>query len=269
MQISSTDNPLFKRLRKLAGSPRSCKVAQRTLIEGFHLIEAALAAKATFQTVVIRAERPSPAVREWVQAVEVASGVRAVSLAPALYDVIAPVDKGVGMLAEIAIVTHSLPSAAAEDAVWLDGIQDPGNVGAIMRAAAAAGVRHVAATSGTASLWSPKVMRAAMGAHFVLRSYEDIDAAQLRPAFGATVLAADAKSGHDLYAEQWGRGPTVWLFGSEGAGLSESSRDITDLRLKIPLAPGVESLNVATAAAVCLFEQVRRRRGLNTKVGRA
>jgi TrmH family RNA methyltransferase len=102
-------------------------------------------------------------------------------------------------------------------------------------------------------------MRAAMGAHFALRIAENRAIADVALNFRGSVLAADV-GGDDLYAAEWGRGPTLWLFGSEGQGLGADALAAAGKRLRIPLAPGVESLNVSAAAAVCLFEQARRRR---------
>jgi TrmH family RNA methyltransferase len=91
-----------------------------------------------------------------------------------LYDSLAPVEHGAGILVEIAFARPDLPVGQAVDAVYLDGVQHPGNVGTLLRTAAGAGVRHVAASTGTAFLWAPKVLRAAMGAHFAVSIYEDV-----------------------------------------------------------------------------------------------
>ena len=261
MRITSPDNPLVRRLRRLADSARACRETGRTLAEGLHLIEAALAAKVEILTLVTRGHA-SPAVAALVgrvQAADATGRLKCVELGAALYDAIAPVEHGVGVLAEIGIPAADTAPASNEDAVYLDAVQDPGNVGTLLRTAAAAGVRRVVTGPGSACVWAPKVMRAAMGAHFALQVAENIDVAAVAGNFRGTVIAADVE-GEDLYAAEWGRGPTLWLFGSEGQGLSAEARAAAGLRLRVPLAPAVESLNVAAAAAVCLFEQARRRR---------
>jgi TrmH family RNA methyltransferase len=149
-------------------------------------------------------------------------------------------------------------TALDSDIVYLDGVQDPGNVGTLLRTAAAAGITTVIAGPATAFVWSPRVLRAAMGAHFALHLSDDTPLTEVRQRFGGEVLAADP-AGDDLYAADWGRGRTLWIFGSEGQGLSADARAAASRCLRIPLAAGVESLNVAAAAAVCLFEQRRRR----------
>lgn len=263
MRITAADNPLLRRLRRLAESPRACRDAGRTLIEGEHLIEAALAAGLPVHTLVTRGARVSALAAQIADTVQAAAsgggGFRQIELPATLYDALSPVEHGVGVLAEIDIAVREWPAQLVEDAVYLDAVQDPGNVGALLRTAAAAGVRHVVAGEGSAFAWSPKVMRAAMGAHFAVSVHDAVPLAEVLRSFRGTVCAADV-DGEEIYAASWGRGPTMWLFGAEGQGLSGAARAAAQCRLRIPLAAGVESLNVAAAAAVCLFEQVRRRR---------
>lgn len=259
MRVTSPDNPLVRRLRRLADSPRACREAGRTLAEGLHVIEAALAAQVAIVTLATRG-RASPTVAALVDRVRTSSTtVRCIELGATLYDAISPVEHGAGVLAEIAIPSFAAPPASNEDAVYLDAVQDPGNVGTLLRTAAAAGVRRIVTGPGSAYAWAPKVLRAAMGAHFALHIVENSDVADVAKDFRGTVIAADVE-GDDLYAAEWGRGPTLWLFGSEGQGLGPEARAAARLRLRIPIAAPVESLNVSAAAAVCLFEQVRRRR---------
>ena len=260
MRITSADNPIVRRLRRLADSARACREAGRTLAEGLHVLESALDAHVPVATLVLRSAS-TPAVARLVERVEAAAnaGFKRIELPAALYDAISPVEHGAGVLAEIAIPERPHALAVDADTLYLDAVQDPGNVGTLLRTAAAAGVRQVVTGPGCAYAWSPKVLRAAMGAHFALRIFEDVAVADAARGFRGTVIAADVH-GEDLYAAQWGRGPTLWLFGSEGQGLGAEARAAAPLKLRIPLAAGVESLNVAAAAAVCLFEQARRRR---------
>jgi TrmH family RNA methyltransferase len=150
------------------------------------------------------------------------------------------------------------------DVVILDRLQDPGNAGTILRSAAASGISAVWAVTGTVDLWSPKVLRAAMGAHFVVEIVESMseEAVLLRAhELGVNVLAtANSSNAVPLYA------PTLnlcdrlaWIFGQEGDGVSNTllARSQT---VVIPQSDQVESLNVAAAASVCLFETLRRKR---------
>jgi TrmH family RNA methyltransferase len=257
MRITSAENPLARRLVRLADSPRASRTARRTLAEGLHLIEGALDAGLPLPLVVLRGAA-TPAARA-LAARAAAARAQIVEFAPALFDRIAPVEQGAGLLAEIEVRAPALPCALVVDAVYLDGVQDPGNAGAILRTAAAAGVRHVAAAAGSVYLWAPRVLRAAMGAHFALALYENVTPDALAAAFSGERLAADAHATETLYQAAWGDGPTVWLFGSEGQGLGAPAAAAAQRRLRIPVSDAVESLNVAAAAAVCLFEQHRRR----------
>jgi TrmH family RNA methyltransferase len=176
----------------------------------------------------------------------------------ALFRQVSPVDAPTGILALVAI--PEVDSAAVQaSCVLLDGVQDAGNVGSILRSAAACGLRHALLTKGCARAWSPKVLRSAMGAHCFLSIRENIEAADsLRDFPGqrlATRLDAGARSLYELNLT----GPVAWLFGNEGAGLSPEVSALASASVLIPMPGGMESLNVAAAAAVCLFEEVRQK----------
>jgi TrmH family RNA methyltransferase len=147
--------------------------------------------------------------------------------------------------------------ARGEPAVVLDRLQDAGNVGTILRSAAALGATQVVALKGTAALWSPKVLRAAMGAHLALHLVEGAEAEALA-ALEVPLLAASAHAEAMLpeAALPW---PCAWVLGHEGQGLEPALEARCDLRLRIPQPGGEESLNVAAAAAICLYESARQR----------
>ena len=164
------------------------------------------------------------------------------------------------MLAVVETPRLAPPASAPDhDLVILDRIQDPGNVGTILRTAAAAGIRTVLTTAGTAACWAPKVLRAGMGGHFVLDIHENIPLEQLKAQVGALPLAGTVlQDGQSLYATDL-RQPLAWVFGNEGEGIDPELQARLGCRLTIPQDPGVESLNVAASVAVCLFEQRRQR----------
>jgi TrmH family RNA methyltransferase len=154
--------------------------------------------------------------------------------------------------------------AAAPDAIPLilvaDGIQDPGNLGTLIRSAAGAGATRVVALTGTVDPWSPKVVRAAAAAHFLV-SIESIpisDLAQIVPSRGR-VVGADA-SGTVAYDRVDLTGPTVLIVGAEGSGLSDRARSMVDQFVSIPLQSRVESLNAGVAGSIMLYEANRQRR---------
>ena len=137
-------------------------------------------------------------------------------------------------------------------------VQDPGNVGAILRTAAAAGVGQALLGPGCAAAWSPKVLRAGQGAHFALAIHEDADLGAFMADYRGTTAVTCLDGATPLYAATW-NGPLAWVFGAEGQGVRRELIDAAGLRIRIPMPGAVESLNVGAAAAICLFESVRRR----------
>jgi len=174
-------------------------------------------------------------------------------LSDALFASLSPVDSPTGLLAEIAI--PRVMNETARFVVLLEDIQDPGNLGALLRTAAAAGVEQVYCSTACADAWSPKALRGGQGAHFRLGVQERADLAAVArriPIHAAVLGARQSLFELDL------RGAVGFAFGNEGAGLSEALRAHAN-PFTIPMSDRVESLNVAAAAAICLFERVRQR----------
>jgi TrmH family RNA methyltransferase len=164
----------------------------------------------------------------------------------------------VGILAVVPV--PEFPAEGVEGScVLLDGVQDAGNVGTILRTAAAAGIRDVALGVGCAGAWTPRVLRAGQGAHFSLRIREQVDLMCFLTTYRGTSVAAVANGGQPLFEADL-TGEVAWIFGNEGAGIDEELARSANQRVTVPLANGTESLNVSAAAAICLFEVVRRRR---------
>jgi len=139
----------------------------------------------------------------------------------------------------------------------LDRVQDAGNVGSMLRSASALGVAQVVAMKGTAALWSPKVLRAGMGAHFALHLVEQVlpqQLADLRIPLIATSSHADHELPHAPLPD-----PCAWVMGHEGQGVGAEIMALCTQTVSIPQPGGEESLNVAVAAAICLYESLRRR----------
>jgi len=146
---------------------------------------------------------------------------------------------------------------AGVPSVVLDRLQDPGNVGSVLRSAAAFGVPQVLALKGTVALWSPKVLRAGMGAHFGLQLAEGLEEHSLA-ALQLPLVATSSHAGLDLPRATlpW---PCAWVLGHEGQGVAAGLLTRCALQVRIPQPGGEESLNVASAAAVCLYESARQR----------
>lgn len=254
--ITSRDNPLVKRLRGLAESPRERRDSGQTVLDGVHLIDAALASGLPLQHVVVSEQGMRRS--EIVALLDACEAFPRSLLPDAIFGQISPVDTPSGVLA--IIDTPEAPEGGmSETIVVLDGVQDPGNLGTILRTSAAAGVRDVLLGAGCAQAWAPRVLRAGMGGHFRLAIRERVDIPSVLGGFRGAVLATvPGEASASLYDVDL-RGPVAWLFGAEGAGLSDEVAALATQGVRIPMPGEVESLNVGAAVAVCLFEQMRQR----------
>jgi TrmH family RNA methyltransferase len=263
--ITSDANPSFRRWLKLATEPRAARTEQRALAEGIHLAQAAIDARMPIFAALLRRGSLSSLSSNAAQLASLmaaldASGAPRFELAAPLFDRLSPVRTSVGLIVEIGVRTATLPGRLDADLLYLDGIQDPGNAGALLRVAAGAGLGWVLAAPETAALWSPRALRAGQGAHFVLNLVEQIDGVTAGAHFGGAWFAATAHEAESLWKAEIPAGPVAWVFGAEGQGISPPMLALCRRRVRIPLA-GVESLNVTSAAAVCLFERRRRLAG--------
>jgi len=254
--IRSRDNPRVKALFKLAGSSRERRRTGSTLLEGDHLVRAYRDSGGTAEALIASESAfAKPEVRELVE--HAPSNERYV-LADRLLEPISQLISASGIAAVIRTPRQRPFPSVLPGCVVLENIQDPGNLGSILRSAVAAAVTHVFLSPGSAFAWAPKVIRAGMGAHFFLSIYEEVEPPELLRAFKGTVVALEPRAEASLYALDL-KGPVAWLFGNEGAGLSEAARRAATRRVRIPMPGPAESLNVAAAAAICLYESMRRR----------
>jgi len=255
--ITSRDNPLYKRLKALAGSTHQQRRSGQALLEGFHLASAWLDGGAQPEYCVVT---DGALAHEEAQAIVArVDERRVVTLPDALFGQLSNVVHGVGLLLLVDTPEARLPERVESSCVVLDGVQDAGNVGSILRSAAAAGIGRVFCAPGTAWVWSSKVLRSAMGAHFLLEVFENVEPETLQPMLAVPVVITDSHGAQAIDACDL-TGELAWVFGNEGAGVSQTWRAAAAHRVTIPQPGGMESLNVAAAAAVCLFEQCRQRR---------
>jgi TrmH family RNA methyltransferase len=255
IQISSRDNALLQRLRRLTQDPGAYRKLGAIWLEGEHLCEACVArGRVPAQAVISASAWAEPRGRALASVAP-----RVAVVADALF---APLS-GLGSPASIGFV---LEHAAGEQAVRprvasvvLDRLQDAGNVGSILRSAAALGVPQVIALKGTAALWSPTVLRAGMGAHFGLHLVEAAD----EHALDALALPLLATSSHatSVLGELALPRPAAWVMGHEGQGVAAALLARCAMTLRIPQPGGEESLNVAAAAAICFYEAARHAAG--------
>ena len=188
-----------------------------------------------------------------------AARIEPVVLADRLFAQASQVENGPGPIAVVATPRPVLPLLLHDDAVYLDRVQDPGNVGSVLRSCAGLGVRRVITSPGTAFCWAPKVLRAGMGAHFHLDIHEGVSPSHLLPRLRAHAIATAVHAPRALHQADL-RAPVVWLFGNEGQGLDPLLLAQPGIaRVAIAQTSAVESLNVGVAAAICLYEQWRQR----------
>lgn len=255
--ITSRENGLYKDLKNLAANSQARRKAGKTLLDGVHLCEAYLQQIGMPQLCVVAdAAHTHPEVAAILLKCE-AQQVPCISLPENLYQAISQVENGVGILFVILTPAPVLPEMIEHTSVALDGLQDPGNLGSLLRSAAAAGVKHVFCAPGTAFAWSPKVMRAGMGAHFLLNIYEQADLQSILSAAKIPVLATSSHTQTTIYQANL-KQAVIWLFGHEGQGVSPELMKMATQTVTIPQQAAIESLNVAASAAICLFEQVRQ-----------
>ncbi|MDY0973551.1 RNA methyltransferase [Massilia sp. CFBP9012] len=255
--ISSRDNAFYKDLKSLATSSQARRKAGQSLLDGVHLCQSWLDLRGAPRHCVV--SEGALGNREVQAIVARCDTLRApvTALPDALFNAVSQVEHGVHLLFVIDSPQPSAAPALVGSSVLLDGVQDPGNVGSILRSAAAAGIKQVYCSPGTAFCWSPKVLRAAMGAHFVLDIFEGVELAPLVRAAKVPVLATSGYAAERLYALDLRR-PVAWVLGHEGQGVSDELLKLATHRVAVPHAGQVESLNVAACAAVCFFEGLRQ-----------
>jgi len=254
--ISSRDNPFFKELFKLAGSSRQRKKARQTLLDGTHLLQAYLASGYLPQHLLVTAAALHD--REVVTLLGKLSDTPLAQLDDSLFAELTELKTPSGILALIEQPGSSVSPATSNFCLLLEDVQDPGNLGSIIRSAAAAGCDAVFLSQGCADAWSPRVLRAGMGGHFLLSIHESADLLAVAAAFKGELLAASLDATTSLYDCDL-RGKLAYAIGNEGAGLSANLLAVATRCISIPMPGKVESLNVAAAAAVSLFEAVRQR----------
>jgi TrmH family RNA methyltransferase len=254
--IRSRSNPTVKALVKLAGSSRERRRTGTTLLEGERLLRAYAQSGGRAESVLAsESALDDPAVRGLVEAFP--AGER-LALADGVFGTISQLVSAAGVAAVIRTPEPGALPKPASGCLLLENIQDPGNLGSILRTAVAAGTRQIFLSGSSVFAWAPKVVRAGMGAHFFLSIYESVDLAAIARAFPGRIVATAPRATTSLYDLDL-RGDVAWLFGNEGAGLSPEAKGMSAVQVRIPMPGQAESMNVAAAAAICLFEQVRQR----------
>ena len=254
--IRSRSNPAVKALTKLAGSSRERRRTGMTILEGERLVRAYGESGRTAETIVAsESALADPAIRSFVEHFPARERL---ALPDGVFATISQLVSAAGVAAVICTPEPGPAAAPVSGCLLLENIQDPGNLGSILRTAVAAGVRQIYLSRESVFAWAPKVVRAGMGAHFLLAIHEGVDLAVVARSFAGRIVATAPRAATSLYDLDL-KGDVAWLFGNEGAGLSSRAREIAATEVRIPMPGPAESLNVAAAAAICLFEQIRQR----------
>ncbi len=253
--ISSRDNPLFKKLKGLAQDSREIRKQARTLLDGPHLVATYLQRIGLPEALVVSELGVKSA--EVRQLLASHQPLEPFCLKDSLFKEVSPSDSPVGILSLIEVPNHKF-EIPTDDCLLLDALQDAGNVGTLLRSAAAFGIKHVYLGAGCANAWQPKVLRAAQGAHFSVRIYEKCDLAAVLQQFSGISLATVVQDGVSLYSLRFDK-PIAWVIGNEGQGLSPDLVELCERRVTIPMSNETESLNAAVAASICMAEMARQR----------
>lgn len=256
--IRSRDNPRVKALIKLAGSSRERRRTGTTLLEGERLVRAYQESGGVAETLLASESAfARPKIRTFIES---SPAQERLVLADALLERVSQLVSVAGVAAVVRTPRGGPFPQTVSSCLLLENIQDPGNLGSILRTAVAAGIQHIFLSRDSVFAWSPKVIRAGMGAHFSLSIFEDVDMSEFARVFRGTVVAMEPRAAASLYDLDL-KGPVAWVFGNEGAGLSDNIGRLATHRVRIPMPGSAESLNVAAAAAICLFEQIRQESG--------
>lgn len=253
--IRSRDNAQVKRLLRLATSSRERRETGTTILDGMHLVDTYCKSGGTAE--VLAASESAYADAGLRALFEQAPAKRRLLLADALIERISQVVTSSGILAVVRTPEAQPLPDSVDAGIMLEGIQDPGNLGSIFRSAVAFGIRNVFLSPGSVFAWAPKVVRAGQGAHFFLSIHENVALPELAARVRGKIIATEPRA-HRSLLDITLDGPIVWLFGNEGAGLSAEAATLAHERVRIPMPGETESLNLAAAVAICLFEKMRQ-----------
>ena len=250
--IVSRDNPVFKYQKKLVESARERRAEGKTLLDGVHLIESYGAAFGDPEIIIIPEGKSSLEATQLMQHLEHVSTIMFPTL---MFAELTPVSSSTGILAVVK-TPNIAPPNTVKFALMLEDIQDPGNLGSMIRTALGGGVQAIYLSKGCTDAWSPKALRGGQGAQFYVPIIEGVDIVGAMQNFAGNTYAT-TMAGESLYMQDLTQ-PSAFVIGNEGAGLSNKVMEAASHQISIPMNKNLESLNVAAAAAVCLFERARQ-----------
>jgi len=236
-------------------SSRERRKSGRSLIEGVHLVQTYFDNREAPEQIVV--SRSALDNHEICHLINNIKGTEKLILTDVLFRELSSLTAPEGIIAIVKTPAESPVPRESGPCVLLENIQDPGNLGSVLRSTAAAGIREVYLSKGCVHCWSPRVLRAGMGAHFMLSIHENVDLAHFIQKFPGRVVATTQRAAHSIFDTDL-TGNVGLLFGNEGGGLSDAILAVAKFAACIPMPGKTESLNAAAAAAICLFERVRQ-----------
>ena len=256
-RINSTDNTTLKLARKLLRSSRERAASGKILLDGVHLVRSYEASFGLASGIILVSEAATETqeIARLTQAVP--TGARVAVVESNLFARLSPVDTPSGIVALCERPDVLVAKTASPFHLLLDGIQDPGNLGSILRTAAATGVNQVLLSKTCTDPWSPKSLRGGMGAQFVLPITTNVDPHSAMSSFQGTTVATSPHSERSLIGTDLS-GPVLAIFGGEGAGLRRELTANASMAVKIPLKNDMESLNVGASVAMFCYERIRQ-----------
>ncbi len=253
--IRSAGNAQFKELTRLVQSSRERKQAGLSVLDGAHLVTAYRDHVGLPQRIAVSGSGLGNT--EVKALLGRMAGLEPIVLGDTLFQKLSSVVTPTGIIAVIRTPRAQLDPLRLGPCVMVEELQDPGNLGSMLRSAAAAGMADVLLSRNSVHAWSPRVLRAAMGAHFLLRIHDDVDLPAAAREFKGRVIATHQQAQQSLFDVDLTDNVAL-VFGNEGGGISPALLAVAHALVAVPMPGKSESLNVAAAAAVCLFERVRQ-----------
>ncbi len=256
--ITSQDNPLVRHIIQLTQDNHYRQNQQQAVIEGIHLVASLMNQRDDSVVSIIYSQEKQD--NQEIKEIAQRYADRLIEVPHQLYKKISTLQAPDGILAIIQIENIQLPSISPDRfCLVLDTIQDPGNVGTLFRSAVASGFNTIVLSTGCAHAWSPKVIRAGMGAHFKLAIYEGVELEQLLAMETGRVWVAALSTTSKIYHTVNLSQPFTLIVGNEGAGVNQQLLNRYYQHLSIPMQENTESLNAAVAGSIIMFESQRQR----------
>ncbi len=256
MKITSRQNTLIKETTKLSQSKKFRDKTHLMVLDGIHLCEEFSKQQGTFKYLFVTSRfKQNPEFKKFSNIENI------LEIEENLMQKISTSKTPVGILGVVEKpITQEIKSTLSENFILLlENIQDPGNLGTIFRTAVAAGIEAIFCDKNCSDVFSPKVLRASMGANFYTKIFENVDLEKIPSSFDGDIIGTILSDSSESIFKTKFNTRTAFLFGNEGNGISDSLEKICTKKIVIPMQNNFESLNVAIAVGICLFEKVRQK----------